>query len=412
MSEAEVVTRRANPVPAHVPPEAVFAFDFHNDPGFRANPQKRWDEIRAQRRVFYTPLPRHPATGAAGDWVFTHAEDIRRILQDPETFRSGGTRAMGKMVGDSWKLVPTDMDPPEHGHFRTLMNPIFSPKRMAALEVKVRERARELIAPLATQKGCEFIHAFARAFPVSIFLELMGLPLDRIDELVEIEEGILHPKDGSQVESVRRLRDYLRNEIEDRRKTPTDDLISFAVQAQVDGRPCTPDEVMGICFMLFIGGLDTVTSTLSYVFKHLAQNPENQAKLRARPELIPDAVEELIRAHSVVTTGRLVAKDVEVAGMQLKAGDYVSMPMTSASRDPDEFAHPAEIDFERPSNRHAAFGYGPHRCIGSHLARREAVIALEEWLKAIPAFRLKHGAELISDGAGVMSLQALPLEWD
>ena len=411
MSEAATATRLANPVPAHVPPDAVFMLDFLNDPGLRADPQKRWDDIRAQRRAFYTPFPRHPSVGTPGDWVFTYAEDIRRILQDHETFKSGGTRAMGKMVGDSWKLVPTDMDAPEHGHFRTLMNPIFSPKRMAAMEGNIRARAAELIAPLAARKQCEFIQAFGRAFPVSIFLELMGLPLDRIDELVEIEEGILHPGPTGQVESVRALRDYLKGHIDDRRAHPTDDLISFAVKSQVDGRPCTADEIMGICFMLFIGGLDTVTSTLSYVFRHLALNPQDQARLRANPELIADAVEELIRAHSVVTTGRIVARPVTVAGYDLKPGDYVSMPMTAASRDPAEFSDPDRIDLTRSPNRHAAFGYGPHRCIGSHLARRESVIALEEWLKAMPPFRLKPGAELYSDGAGVVSLHDLPLEW-
>jgi cytochrome P450 len=409
MPDAPTLTRVATAIPAHVPPEAVVRFDFRTDADYHRDPHARMDALRARYRAFYTPYPRGLA--GVGTWVFTRAEDIRAIMQDPETFQSGGARPMSKTLGDSWVLIPTDLDPPEHGKFRTLLNPIFSPKRIASLEDKVRARAAELIEGLKGGTSCELIAAFGRPFPVSIFLELLGLPLSQIDQLVHIEEAILHGAPSDQLGGIRALRDYLAEQIAIRREMPTEDLISFAINAEVDGRPTTPDEVMGICFMLFLGGLDTVTSTLSYVFRYLAEAPDQQAKLRADPSLIPSAVEELVRAYAVVTTGRFATRDVTVGGVFIKKGDNVSMPMAAASRDPTEFDQPTEVVFERSPNRHSAFGFGPHRCIGSHLARREVIVALEEWLRRLPPFRLQAAAQMSSSGTGVISLDQVPITW-
>ncbi len=409
MADTATLAQTTKPIPAHVPPEMVMEFRFQDDAEFQRDPYARFDALRARGRAIYTPFAR--GVGGTGGWVFTHAEDIRTIMQDPETFRSSGVRKTGQVIGDNWVLIPTDLDPPEHGKFRTLMNPIFSPKRMALLEERVRSLAVELIEKMKGRSSCEVIADFARPFPVGIFLEMLGLPADQIDRLVEIEETILHTPHHEQVNGIRALRDYLAVEIEARRKVPTDDLITFAINSQVDGRPANDDEVMGMCFMLFLGGLDTVTSTLSYVFHYLATNPDQQAKLRADLSLIPDAVEELIRTHAVVTTGRIATRDVTVGGVFIKAGDYISMPMGGASRDPAEFERPTEVIFERSPNRHSAFGYGPHRCIGSHLARRETVIALEEWLTRAPPFRLQPGAKISSTGSGVVSLNQVPIVW-
>jgi cytochrome P450 len=180
---------------------------------------------------------------------------------------------------------------------------------------------------------------------------------------------------------------------------------------QIDGRPFNDDELIGTVFLLFIGGLDTVVSSLAYHFRYLAENPEDQARLRADPSLIPDAVEELFRVFAVVTTGRFATEDTEIAGVRIKKGDMVTGSTILSNSDPDEFANPGAVDITRSPNRHNAFSFGPHRCLGSHLARREIQIAIDEWLKRVPAFRVRPGAELKTLGGGVLGMEELPLVW-
>jgi cytochrome P450 len=398
-------------IPSHVPPELVCAFDVRNDPGFKAHPHERMAELAGRFRVFYTPIPAGGNPG--GNWFLTRGEDIRAALQDPQTFSSEGARSLGKDIGDSWVLVPIDYDPPRHSAFRTIMNPLFSPSRMKVLEERVEARAIEYVERLRGQTSCEFIRAFARPFPVSIFLELMGLPAEETDAFVEWEEMILHAADPEvRTEGVRRLRDYLAGVIAARRKQPTDDLISFAVTSRIDGRPLDHDEIMGMCVLFFMAGLDTVTSSFSFAFRYLAEHPKAQAQLRADPALIPDAMEELLRAFAVVTTRRTVTRAVDIAGVTFKAGDIVVCPMMAASRDPGEFHAPDEVILDRAPNRHSAFGFGPHRCIGSHLARRELVAGVRQWLGRLPPFRMAVGEAPIATGSGVVCLADLRLRWD
>jgi cytochrome P450 len=251
-----------------------------------------------------------------------------------------------------------------------------------------------------------------RPFPVTIFLELMGLPLEEMNRFVDLEESIIHGTHEKQLGDIRALRDYLAGQIALRRKNPTDDLVSFAITSQLDGQPLNDNDVMGMSFTLFIAGLDTVTSTLSYMFRHLAENFDQQQRLRDNLDLIPDAVEELLRVYNVVTTGRRATRDVEIAGVLIKAGDNLALPTTLASRDPEEFENPQNVDFSRNPNPHSAFGAGPHRCIGSHLARRELTAAVREWLAHVPPFRIAPGAIMHSNGSGVVSLDQVPLVWD
>jgi cytochrome P450 len=204
---------------------------------------------------------------------------------------------------------------------------------------------------------------------------------------------------------------YLQELITERRRNPADDLITFAVQARVDNRPLTDSELIGVCLLLFIAGLDTVTSSFAFHFRHLAENPADQDSLRQNPSLIPSAVEELFRAYAVVNTNRYATRDVEFAGVQIKKGDNVTCSTILASRDPREFENPNQVIFTRSPNPHNAFSFGPHRCLGSHLARREIIVGIEEWLRVIPPFRVKPGAVIAAHGGGVFSLESLPLVW-
>ncbi|MCB2076053.1 MAG: cytochrome P450 [Novosphingobium sp.] len=393
-----------------IDPGNVEFFDFENDEEYRKDPQGRLNGLRDRHRLFYTPKGRKSLLGG-GTWVFTHGADIRAVLQDPETFRSSGNRPFGKALGENWVLVPIDLDPPEHTRMRKFMNPLFSPKRVAELAGKVERRAVELITPLQGRQGCSFIEDFARPFPVTIFLEMFGLPVSEMPKFVDWVEAIIHSQGQVQLDAMRELRDYLAIVIEDRRQSPRDDLISLAVTAEIEGKALTYDELMGMCIMLFMGGLDTVTSSLSFIFRHLAENPEHQEFLRKFPDMIPTAIEELLRAYPIITTGRIASRDVDFDGIVIRKGENVACPLACSSRDPDEIDGSTEIDLTRNPNRHSAFGFGPHRCIGSHLARRELVVAVEQWLKLLQPFRLPPNVQLSATGAGVVALDTLPLVW-
>jgi cytochrome P450 len=182
----------------------------------------------------------------------------------------------------------------------------------------------------------------------------------------------------------------------------------------VDGRALTDDEVFGICFLLFLAGLDTVTSSLGFHFMHLARHPEQQAELRAHPERIPQAVEELLRAYSIVNMRRTVTRDITIGEATMKRGDFVIISTELGNLDPEQFNDPTRVDFNRADTNvpHMAFAYGVHRCLGSHLARRELRIAIELWLKAVPPFRMAPGRPVRVRAAGVFGVEDLHLEWD
>jgi len=367
--------------------------------------------LHAGPRVFRTAADAGMG-GWGGSWQLTRAEDIRFVLQHPELFSSRNIAGFSRLIGQEWDLIPLEKDPPEHGKYRAIMNGVFSPAKITAMETGVRACAAALIDAVLDDGGCEFVEAFGRPFPVSIFMQLMGLPEADTEKVNAWEYGLLHSADMQErVVAAKGFYDYLRDLIALRRREPADDLTSFCIKAEIDGRPTTDEEVMGMCYLLVVAGLDTVAAALSLHFRHLALFPQDQARLRADPSLIPSAVEELLRAYAIVTTSRWVTQDTEVAGVEMKAGDRVICSTPLACLDPAEFENPLQVDIERSPNRHVAFSYGPHRCIGSHLARRELVIAMEEFLKRVPPFRLAEGASAAINPGGLYSAPHLPLVW-
>jgi cytochrome P450 len=396
-------------IPDHVPPELVKEIDLYSPGQGETCPYARLAALTKGPRVLFTPPNFFNPTGS---WVITRADDIRSVFQQPEIFSSEGIAGFSRILGQSWPLIPLELDPPEHAKFRAILNGIFSPKRMASMEDGVRERAIKLVDAVAGKGECEFVESFGRPFPVSIFMQLMGLPDRDMEILNGWEHDLLHSRDmDSRVRGARGFYDYLRDLIAQRRAKPEDDLATFVLRSEVDGRPLTDDEVMGIYYLLVVAGLDTVAASLGLHFRHLAMNPDHQARLRADPSLIPSAVEEFLRRYGIVATTRFVTQETEVAGVKMKAGDRVSLMTYLASLDPEEFPDPLHVDLERSPNRHVAFSYGPHRCIGSHLARRELIIAIEEWLKRVPPFRIKDGVEVPVEPGGLLGVSALPLVW-
>jgi cytochrome P450 len=394
--------------PAHVPPELVRSINLMNGPGISTCPHATVAKIHdGPRTIYNVGEPR-----GIGYWMPTRAEDIRAILQNPEVFSSQGVVGFSALIGENWPVIPAELDPPEHSDFRAILNPLFSPKGIAAMEPRVAQRAEELIAPLVGENGCEFMLAFGRAFPISIFLEIMGLPIENVELFSGWMHEILHSPDMAvKSNAMQQVVDYLRGVAQERVGSDGSDVVSIVVNGRVNGRPLTDDEIIGMLVLVFGGGIDTVANTLGFFFMHLAEHQDLQAKLRAEPALIPGAVEELLRLYSIVTPHRRCTRDVEVAGVQMKAGDWIEVVTPLASLDPEEFDHPMETDIARSPNRHTAFSFGPHRCVGSHLARRELIVALETWLARLPPFRMAPGEAHQCHG-GLFGVDWLNLEWD
>jgi cytochrome P450 len=298
-----------------------------------------------------------------------------------------------------------------HGLYRAVINPLFAQIRMRELETRVRDIARSYVDKFSDRGGCEFMGEFAFRFPIAVFLELMDLPISRVDEFLSWEKKLLHSADLSEIaDGTRSIRNYMLEVIEERRSKPGNDFISIGIAAEIEGRKLTADELLGFCIGLFIGGMDTVSTNMGLHFRHLAENPAHQRQLRANPAQIPEALEELLRAYSAVTTFRTCIKPVRIAGVQIMPGDKVAMATTLANRDPAVFPQPNEIQLGR-NPRQMTFGYGPHRCVGAPLARRELTIALEEFLGRIPEFRLKSGETITTFLGGMIQPATLPLVW-
>lgn len=403
-------TAAAVPVPAHVPPELVGSYALDSAEA-GADPYLFATKVQAASPdIFWTP---DSDRMHGGTWVVTRAEDMREILSSPHLFSSRNQSGFSALLlGEDWTMVPLEVDPPMHTKFRQLLNPILYPRVVSKMTEGVRQRADELIDQFANKSGCEFMTSFGTPFPISIFMQLMGLPSEHMSTFLVWEEDLLRGATFARRRAAAKsIRLYLDTLAEERRKNPKDDLASLVVTSKVDERPWMDSEVIGALFLFFVGGLDTVASSLGFIFEYLASHPEQQQWLRENTTEIPHAVEELLRRFSVVTVHRQVIQDTVFKGVTMKQGDWVSLTQAHGSLDPREFDNPLEVDFQRKGVRHFAFSFGPHFCIGSHLARREMAVALQQWLTRLPPFRVKEGSTPVRHAGGVFGVDRLELVW-
>jgi len=396
-------------IPAHVPAELVGSHPLvlgnttEEDPFERIIP-----DIHKGPAAVYVP---GGCLGMENAWFFRRAKDLQAIFADTEHIAVKDAAPFAKLMGEHWQILPVDVDPPIHTHFRIALNPLFSPRRMAAMEERVRHLARHYIEKFKNRGECEFVSEFALSFPIAVFLELIDLPLSELDTFLKWERGLLHdPNVQNMIAATRATKEYLLGVIEERKKNPGEDLISFALGAKVDGRPWTEEEVFGFAFNMFLGGLDTVSSSLGLQFRHLAARPDHQNYLRENPDKIPVAIEEMFRAYAAALAVRTCVKAVEIGGVHLMPGDKIVMTPMVANRDPDEYANPNEVILDR-NPRSQNFGFGPHRCLGAPLARREVIIAYREFLGAIPEFSIAPNAKITTELGNVIQLDRLPLVW-
>jgi cytochrome P450 len=355
-----------------------------------------------------------------GYWIVTRAEVAREVFQNPSLFSNKATQPHFPDPDHLW--IPEMLDPPEHTKWRQLIGPHFTPQRVKALEPKVRERCRDIVSDLKSRGQCDFYQDFARAYPTSIFMDLMGLPVSEAAQFMEWEDAILNyssesDPDGSKMQAaMAAVQECFSGLLALRREEPTDDIVTACLGWEIDGKPIPEPDLLNMCLLMFMAGLDTVTQQLTYTFLHLATHPEDRQRLVADPDVVPDAVEEFLRFYAIVTPGRRVTEDVEFHGCPFKAGEIVYIPLSACTRDPDEFPGGDQVDFGRATaGRHMGFGAGPHRCLGSHLARRELQIALSEWHAQIPEYRLDPAFDPVTvqehAAGGVLGLDRLDLVW-
>jgi cytochrome P450 len=323
-----------------------------------------------------------------------------------EALRNPGLYSSEDLVeqGNSLPLIPLNIDPPDHAAYRKLLDPLFAPRRIDALEADIAARVNQFLDGFVDRGSCDFTAEFAELFPASVFLGMMGLPWEQLDTLVEMRDGLLRPGDKGmapeersaiQRETATRVYRYFDAILEARAADPREDILSLFVSLERDEARLRRDEVLAICFVLLTAGLDTVTDSLTCFFAFLAQHPEHRRRIVDDPGLIPGAVEELLRWETPVpSVVRWAREDASLGGETVGAGNHVMVNLGAANLDPAEFVDPLEVRFDRETNRHLAFGGGVHRCLGSHLARRELRIALREWHRRIPEYTLTPGYEV------------------
>jgi cytochrome P450 len=405
------VTTEASP--AHVARDLVFDVDIGGATAedMLRHPFEVWSRLKSLPPVFWA-LRAPLGMREGGCWTVTGAAAIRDMMQDPEHFSNERGRQEYGGGGGVQGLIPLFMDPPDHGKYRALLAPIFSPRSIDTVEKNLYGLSKELIDAFADKGECDFMEAYARPFPVTVFMSMMGLPLEERAQFIEWEHQIFQGgTPEKRMLASMSVAKYLRDLIEEKRRNPADDIVSKLVASQVDGQPIAQDKLEGMCMLLYMAGLDTVAAGLGHTLRYLAENPALQARLRAAPELIPDAIEESLRFHSWIPTGRLCVKEIDFHGARIMPGDWVQAIFYGASHDEAEQPQSSEFLVPREPNRHFAFGAGVHRCAGSHLARRELRIAVRMLLERLGEFRIKPGADLRYDG-GLVCLGALPLEWE
>jgi len=397
-------------LPAHVPENLVRPFAFLNRGNIVTTPTP-WDIfdkiIKEEPSIFWST---NISEGWSG-WVLNDGPLIKELLADTEHFSNKAKFSLRDLAKRPIIPVPSASDPPDHSFYKNLLYSRFSPKAVSQLQDGIRAVARESVDELKGRGECEFMSDFAFEFPIKVFMQLMGLPLEDTKLLLGWERELIRGVNLKVVgETIGKILDYLDAAIEERRQQPRDDLISYGIETEYKGRKLNEEELLGYCLNLFIGGLDTVSAALSHQFLHLAQNPEHQAFLRANPDRIPDAVDELARAYGLVVQVRDCVKPIEICGQRVLAGDRIVMPTQIPNRDPALYENPAEIDFDRKP-QHMTFGTGTHFCLGIHLARRELRTAMEEFLQGIPAFKVAPGHTIQYDLSSVVQPLSVPLVW-
>lgn len=393
MSQAYATTRPMD----HVPEALIIDFDATRDAGLKSDLFTRLQEVR----LASPPIAYSRYNG--GHWMVFEEDAIREVLGSPDRFTSTHI-SKGSMSQGGPEMIPLGMDPPQHGPWRMVLNKYLGPVRMKQLQGVIQQKADEFVSKLVGNTQCDFVKDVAEPMPIFIFMALMGLPFERFAEFRELAVQVLissdpgAPPSPQVIQANIRIMTILAELIEQRRAQPEDDLVSHLIGETVNGEPIGPMQLMSICYVLFLGGLDTVTNAVSFGMRVLAQDAALQQQLREHPETIPEVAERLLRQTAFVNTQRMVKTDTELHGVFMRAGDIVWNISWAGSN---------KVDGDN-DRRHLAFGTGAHMCVGMHLARLELRALYEAWFRHIGSFSLAADADTMQ-GGNIMHIKRLLL---
>ena len=389
--------------------DASTDFD-HTSPTWVADPFPIWDELRATCPVAHSDR-------YGGVWLPTRHADVSAIANDTEHFTSRSVVVTNHRppmeLAPQGIAPPISSDPPYHADARRMLLPAFSPQNVDKLVPSTRAYCRELLAAMQSRDVVDAAAEYAQHIPVRVIANMLGLPEEDGDVfrgfVHDVLEGVARPLE-ERIETFLALFAYLEGHVDEHLANPRDDLISFLLEAEIDGTRLDHFQVARTVGLLLIAGIDTTWSAIGASLWHLAKTPSDRERLVADASMIPTAVEEFLRAYAPVTMARLVKEDFEFEGCPMKAEEWILLSFPAANRDPEAFDRPNEVLIDRQPNRHAAFGLGIHRCAGSHLARMEIRVALEEFLHAFPVFELAD-PDAVSWSAGqVRGPRVLPVK--
>lgn len=404
MAESRSIDALA-PVPDHVPRELVYHFNHWRASTDVSDPYAAFAELdrKGVPKIFYS-------TANGGHWVVRHYALVHEIFNDHQNF--GTYPSFIPPNPDTLPMIPMQIDPPDHGRYKRLLGPLFSPAAARRLEQAIAKTVDELLQPLERKTSCEFLGEYAQRFPQLVFLRLMGMPVEKAAEFVEWAKDFLTGTVSEKMEAKAKIVQFIDEFVEQRGIKPGEDWTSLLVTAVTEegSSALNRREVLNICYMLFLAGLDTVTNAHAHIWRYLAEHAEVQEDLRRNVAKIPLAIEELLRLFAITNNSRRARHDMDFHGLKLKAGDAVLLIVAAANRDSEQFARPFDAVLDREHNVHLTFGAGIHRCLGSNIARTELRISLEQWLKRVPAFR-RGPEEVLGLGGVTIGLKSLPLEW-
>ncbi|MCP3471222.1 cytochrome P450 [Bradyrhizobium sp. CCGUVB1N3] len=393
--------------PAAHPPVTDWLHDFdHTDPHWTEDPFPIWDQMRAASPVVHTER-------FLGCYLPTTYEAVRQIANDTESFSSRRIIVRDERPEVAKNAAPPiTSDPPDHKPAKQLLLPPFTPDAMKKLEPRVRAICNELIDEFIADGKVDAAARYTKHVPVRAIAHMLGIPESDGDLFIKWIHMILELSIKNEMmlkQAAEEMTNYFAGHVEARRKTPGDDLISYLLNARdKNGQPLEDSHIYGSLRLLLIAGIDTTWSAIGSSLWHLAKTPADRERLIAEPELMPIAVEELLRAYSPVTMAREVVKETTISGCPVKPGNMVLLSFPAANRDPRMFPDADKVVLDRRENRHAAFGLGIHRCVGSNLARMEMQVAIEEWLKRIPDFRLDPAGTVTWSQGTVRGPRQLP----
>jgi cytochrome P450 len=380
------------------------------NPEVARNPQPIYSMLQESSPVF-----RLDGVGV----IVSSRAGVDEVIRNPDVFSSGVTAHDLKAKRP---LIPLQIDPPDHRKYRKLLDPLFAPQRMKVLEESTTRLVNDLVDQFVDDAEIDFSKQFSTPFPSQVFLTIFGLPMEDLPRFLKMKDGAIRPDqvvghefghpdtEAYQQQTADSIYAYFDQVIDERRAgARSEDLLSHFLHAEADGDRLTHEEILDICFLFLIAGLDTVTASLDCFFGYLAEHPEVRRRIVDQPDAVPSMVEELLRWETpVMGCARVATRDTEVAGFAISEGEHVMALLGAANVDEAEFPEATSLVFDREANRHLAFGGGIHRCLGSHLARLELRVALREWHRRVPDYSIKPGVEL-NYTAGIRTLESFPM---